>query len=226
MYIGRASTRQALFPSSVKRLLLRYLDSKTTPVNVIAKEEVVCVGQLATNFKYLHEVILWDLGQGVHEHRGNAASASSHIVRVYHQQLCKKFQLSRRMRTSRVTHQSRDSSLLTRSGLPPAYPYIAGVSSKPVPRSGDPRVESVRARIRDLVFGVHGGHSSRIAHRLDETSQAGEPAQEDCALSSRERQDGVDDVHSFRVAHKYREVCRPQRLCSFPGSDVVHSGCG
>jgi hypothetical protein len=169
---------------------LHYLDTKTTPVNVIAKEEVVCVGELATNFKNLHEVILWDLGQGVHEHRGNAASASSHIVRVYRQQLCKKFQLSRRMNTSRVTHQSRDSSLLARSALPPAYPYIAGVSSKPAPRSGDPHVESVRARIRHLVFGGHGGHSSRTAHRLDETIQAGEPEQENYALSSRERHDG------------------------------------
>jgi len=35
-----------------------YLDSKTAPVDIIPKEQVVCLRQLATNFKYLHEVIL------------------------------------------------------------------------------------------------------------------------------------------------------------------------
>jgi hypothetical protein len=41
-----------------KHKLRTYLDSEATSVNIIPKEKVVCLRQVATNFKNLHEVIL------------------------------------------------------------------------------------------------------------------------------------------------------------------------
>jgi hypothetical protein len=37
-----------------------HLNSKTSSVNIIPKEKVVCVIKIPTNFKYLHKVILRD----------------------------------------------------------------------------------------------------------------------------------------------------------------------
>ena len=35
-----------------------HLDSKTASVDIIPKEKVVCLRQVAANFEYLHKVIL------------------------------------------------------------------------------------------------------------------------------------------------------------------------
>jgi hypothetical protein len=61
--------------------LCAYLDSKTAPVDIIPKEQVVCLRQLAANFKYLHKVILGIWCQGNDRYKGKAII--SHVLSMY-----------------------------------------------------------------------------------------------------------------------------------------------
>jgi hypothetical protein len=69
-----------------------HLDSKTSSVNIIPKEKVVCFIQIPTDFKYLHKIILW-VEAKASAIRGSMLTRCSHIVHVYHRRLCEALNL-------------------------------------------------------------------------------------------------------------------------------------